>query len=211
MADGAALLGVADLGLIGSSRGAFTDEDMAPFSRAVVAAVRLSGAVLDQIRDHPTKLYFHHYRMINALLDRIALRITNLIQGDGYQALPIPASQIVDWDTQIAHCSHKHAAEAAGLGWIGRSNLLVTPEYGSQVRLVTVLTDMPLEAGKPIENGCGQCLACIAPCPADAIAERVGDFNHMVCYEQLKEFQRKKYVGQFICGICVRACPGSRK
>jgi len=50
------------------------------------------------------------------LLDQIGLKLTGLLQRNGYRALPIPASQIVDWDTQRAHVSHKRVAELAGLG-----------------------------------------------------------------------------------------------
>jgi len=43
----------------------------------------------------------------------------------------------------------------AGLGWIGRNNLLVNEELGSQFRLASVLTNMPLKIDKPVKNGCG--------------------------------------------------------
>ena len=41
--------------------------------------------------------------------------------------------------------SAKHAAEAAGLGTIGRHSLLITPEFGSMVWLSVILTEMQLE------------------------------------------------------------------
>ena len=70
--------------------------------------------------------------------------MTSAIQDLGYQAIPIAASQIVDWKTQKAYLSHKHVARAAGLGWIGRNNLLVNEQFGSRIRLVTILTEIPL-------------------------------------------------------------------
>ena len=51
---------------------------------------------------------------------------------------------MVDWQGQRGHISHKHIAVAAGLGWIGRNNLLVHPRHGGRLRLNTVLTDMEL-------------------------------------------------------------------
>ncbi len=197
VSEGASLFGVADLSEI---------ETPASFPYAVSAAVRLSKAILDDIDEHPTKIYFHHYRMVNGLLDRIALKLTLHIQEQGYQALPVPASQIIDWENQKGHLSHKAVAELAGLGWIGRNNLLVTPEFGSQVRLVTVLTDMSLTPGKPVEKNCGECSACVDVCPAGAIKMERADFDHISCYNQLKDFRSKGYVGQFVCGICVKAC-----
>ncbi len=205
---GAALVGVADLTQPEPIAPVDGEEIAGSFPRAVSIAVRLSRAVLEGIVDHPTKLYFQHYRAVNMMLDQMGLKLAGLIQQAGYDALPIPASQITDWESQKGHVSHKEIAVRAGLGWIGRSNLLVTPEYGSQVRLGTILTDMPLETGTPLERDCGECTACAAVCPAAAIKETPAGFDHLACFEMLKEFQKKKYAGQYICGVCVKACPG---
>ncbi|MEO0087241.1 MAG: 4Fe-4S double cluster binding domain-containing protein, partial [candidate division WOR-3 bacterium] len=55
---------------------------------------------------------------------------------------------------------------------------------------------------------CGDCYACINICPAGAIKEKKEDFDHLKCFEKLKEFQKKGYVGQYICGLCVKVCKG---
>lgn len=182
----------------------------ARFDRAVSLGKALSGAVLDDIRDRPTALYFHHYRQTNAFLDRGAFILADRIKKRGFAALPIAASQIVDWENQRAHVSHKHVGRAAGLGWWGRNNLLVNPDLGSRFRLVTVLTDMPLEPDAPLERDCGACYDCVAACPAKAIKETREDFDHRACYETLKDFRKKGYTPQFICGICVRDCRGPK-
>jgi epoxyqueuosine reductase len=180
------------------------------FTRAVSLGKGLSDAVLDDIRDHPTSVYFHHYRQMNFFLDRGALLVADHIQKKGFRSLAVAASQIVDWDRQRAHLSHKHVGRAAGLGWFGRNNLLVNPDLGSRYRLVTVLTDMPLEPDRPLESDCGTCHACVAACPARAIRETREEFDHLACYETLKEFRKKRYTTQFICGICVRDCRGPK-
>jgi epoxyqueuosine reductase QueG len=176
------------------------------FDNAIVLGVRLSVSVLQEIEDHPTKLYFHHYRTLNAFLDQAALRLTNFIQDRGYEALAIPASQILNWENQTSHLSHKKIGVLAGLGWIGRNNLLVNKRLGSQFRLVTILTSMPLEAGKPTKDSCAPCKRCLAVCPAGAIKEKPEDFDHQKCFALLQEFQKKKLVDQYVCGICVKAC-----
>ena len=172
---------------------------------------RLIDSVLEDIKDRPTPLYFHHYRQLNFFLDRAAFLISSFIQEQGFQALLIPASQIIDWEKQKAHLSHKKVGSLAGLGFIGRNNLLVNPEFGAKFRLVTVLTDMPLEADKPLEVDCGKCRSCLKPCPAQAIGERREDFDHWACFEKLKEFKNKGLVGQHICGVCVKACSGIQR
>ena len=182
------------------------------FGFALSLGRRLLDPVIEDIKDRPTPLYFHHYRQMNFFLDRVAFLISSLIQEKGFQALPIPASQTVDWKNQRGHLSHKKIGRLAGLGWIGRNNLLVNHELGSRFRLVTVLTDMPLEADKPLKRDCGECRKCIAACPVEAIKERKEDFDHWTCFEKLSEFHKLPNIGQHICGICVKACSGfSRK
>ncbi len=178
------------------------------FNSAVSLGIPLSFSILSTIEETPTKIYFHHYRIANALLDQIAFKLANFIQAKGFKALPIPASQIVDWQKQTAHLSHKKIGQLAGLGWIGRNNLLVNEKFGAKFRLVTILTDMPLKTDKPLNQDCGSCRACITACPVSAIKEKKEDFDHKKCFEKLKEFQKSGLVGQYICGICVKVCNG---
>ncbi len=206
---GISLFGVAELNQVN------TDEFLLPrdtFQRlpfAISLAVRVAPETLATITDRPTPLYEHHYRQLNFALDRIALELVWRLLQLGYTGLAIPASQIVDWENQRAHLSHKRIAIAAGIGFLGRNNLLVTPEFGAQVRLVTVLTDLPLDPGAPLKQDCGNCYRCLAVCPAKAIKENPAEFDHRACLEKLKEFQRQRFVNQFICGLCVRACAPS--
>lgn len=178
--------------------------------KAVCLGLRLSSAVLEDIVDVPTRLYFHHYRVINAALDHAALKIANYIQKKGFWALPVAASQIVDWEKQKAHLSHKQLGVLSGLGWIGRNNLLVNQNLGSQFRLVSILTDMPLEADKPLKKDCQECRLCVKMCPAQAIKESPAEFEYLKCFEKLKEFQKRRLVDQYICGVCVSVCRKSK-
>jgi epoxyqueuosine reductase QueG len=180
------------------------------FDRAICLAKQLLDPVIEDIEDRPTLLYFHHYRQLNFFLDRGAFLLSSRIQDRGFQALPIPASQIIDWDKQKSHVSHKMTGRLAGLGWIGRNNLLVNPRLGSRHRLVTILTDMPLEPNEALDKDCGKCTTCLDTCPAQAIKESVEDFDHWACFDKLKEFRRQGVVGQHICGVCVKACKGPK-
>ena len=207
---GGSLFGVADL------RSFKKDDILLPFSLidhlsfGISVGFHLSDAVLEEIENHPTPLYFHHYQRVNILLDTIGLIVTSAIQDLGYRAMPIPASQIVDWKTQRGHLSHKHVARAAGLGWIGRNNLLVNEQFGSRIRLVTILTDIPLGIDSPSLKDCGDCRRCLSVCPAGAIKERQEDFDHLRCYEQLRTFAKTLHFSHNICGVCVKACRGPR-
>ncbi len=207
---GADLFGVADIGGI-KNEIMLSGAGMKKANRAVCLAVRLSQGILQEIKDAPNRLYFYHYKTANAFLDQLAFKIAGFIQKKGFLAMPIPASQIVDWKLQRAHLSHKKIGHLAGLGWIGRNNLLVNKKLGSQFRLATILTDMPLKINKPTKDSCASCRLCVQLCPAGAIKSNPADFDHIKCFEKLKEFQKQRLVDQYICGVCVNACRGSLK
>lgn len=105
------------------------------------------------------------------------------------------------------------AAEAAGLGGLGLSGLLVTKEFGPRVRLGAVTTNLPLtaDAGKPfrVDRFCRTCGRCADRCPAAAIppyGERKKDgpfgIDHERCFRQWRRFGTD-------CGLCLEACPFS--
>jgi epoxyqueuosine reductase QueG len=205
---GITLFGVAALGSVKLDLLDLPPDTVEKFPLAISLGLKLSNAIIEGIIDQPTRLYFHHYRQANNVLDSVSFKIASLIEAKGYHALPIAASQVIDWQNQRGHLSHKKVAVDAGLGWLGRNNLLVTSQFGSRVRLVTILTDLPLLPDTPLIEGCGNCRACLSICPAGAIKERQEDFDHRRCYEQLKYFKEKVNLGHFICGICVKACKG---
>ena len=205
--EGATLFGVADIEPL-KDRFLLSKSEMQGLTRGISVALSLSRSVLDGIVNRPTLLYKWHYRQANNVLDRIAFRLTQGIVEKGFRALPIPASQVVDWETQKGHVSHRSIAEAAGLGWRGRNNLVVNSRYGAGIRLVTVLTDMPLIPDRPADQSCGRCSSCVSVCPADALGQSAAEYDLRKCYEHLKEFAKLKGIGQHICGICIKACPG---
>jgi epoxyqueuosine reductase QueG len=69
---------------------------------------------------------------------------------------------------------------------------------------------MPLKADKPVTDNCKNCRLCVSACPAGAIKERAEEFDHIRCFEKLKEFQKQRLVDQYVCGVCVNACKGVR-
>ena len=203
-----AAFGVADLTALSEQKPDVLSDVGDGFTRAVVIGVRLQDAVLQGVNDRPTPLYFHLYRQANYELDRTAFDAAGLLQAAGCRAIAIPASQVIARNPMRGHLSHKLLGWAAGIGWIGRSSLLVHPRFGARMRYVSVLTDAPLEAGRPAEDQCGECRKCAAACPAGAIHQSFRDFDLNKCYEKLCEFARMPGIGQHICGVCVKACTG---
>jgi len=205
--EGISLFGVADI--TGIKDTFLLDEHIsAKTDKAVSIGYNLSALALETVADAPTQIYYFHYQRANILLDNVALKLAAFVQRNGFNALPVPASQLLDWEKQLGLLSHREVARLAGHGWYGKNNLLVNERYGSQVRYATILTDMPLETDSENKGSCGTCGACIGVCPAKAIGEN--SFNLEACALKLKEFTKIQKIGQMICGVCVKACHGKK-
>lgn len=204
--EGMSLFGVADITSIKQYFNIEPPYILNTLQFGISIGYRLSDNIIEGLIDGPTKIYSMHYRRINTLLDLTALKITAYIQQKGFCALPIPASQIIDWQKEIGHLSHKMVARYAGLGWIGRNNLLINSLFGSKVRYATILTNLPLTADSPIDGNCKGCAECINVCPVGAIKESADDFDYGACSMQLKRYSGMPGIGQGICGLCVKIC-----
>ncbi|BCN29172.1 epoxyqueuosine reductase [Anaeromicropila herbilytica] len=108
-------------------------------------------------------------------VDQLAEWTANFIVAKGYKAYAQSERNLsngfFDVDTKTTPLPHKKIAMLAGLGWIGKSNLLITQEYGSALCMCSVLTNAPLRTeNKPIiESMCGECNICKNICPAKVI------------------------------------------
>jgi len=191
-----------------------------PFTKAVSVAVHLDKAVVESIEGAPTPLYAQHYRAVNATLNRLTTQLVNWITAQGSSAYAIPASQIVDESNLLGSISHKAVARLAGIGWQGKSLLIVSPQYGPRIRLATILTDIPLSCDKPVKNRCGTWDECTKACPASAIknirtedryANREDALHFSRCVEQTRRFKARLGIEAQICGVCIRACPFGRR
>ena len=218
-AQGANFFGVADLSPARSAILAQGGPVIASFPRAISVGIALLHPVVDQLPRHTERAvamsYKHHcYDVVNQRLDHITYRLSGTLQLEGHKAWPVPASQTVDDDRLLGVFSNKMAAHLAGLGWIGKSCLLVTPEVGPRVRWATVLTDAPLSAtGGPTSERCGECQECVNVCPAHAFTgqpfhaseRREARFAVHKCHTYFD--QMKETTGVPVCGMCLYVCP----
>lgn len=195
-------------------------EELKKYPYAITIARKLATAVTDTIQGAPTMIYFQHYRMTNTKLDLIALDAISFIEKQGFLALPIAASQSTpdEKEEYKGVFPHKTGAVKSGLGFIGKSGVLITEEYGSFVRLATVLTDMPLEpSGEVHYSKCGACTICRDACPGHAITgeeyvpghPRKEIFDAKKCSDHMKTY---KHIGRgAVCGICMSVCPYNKR
>lgn len=111
-------------------------------------------------------------------------------------------------------------AARAGLGWIGRSGMLIHPERGTYTLISQLLIDLPLaeESAEPVRDHCGSCRRCIDACPTGAIVgDRVVDGRRCVSYLTIElkgaiPRDLREGVGDnlFGCDICQAVCPWNR-
>ncbi|AFM41406.1 hypothetical protein Desaci_2458 [Desulfosporosinus acidiphilus SJ4] len=217
---GADLVGIADLRRV-SGIPTEPKDLLEKYTSAVVIAIAVSPDVFEQIKNEPTPLYVHHYQAVNILLDNITLRLQNELLQEGFRALAIPASLTVDKVNWMGHISHKAMAKAAGLGWQGKSLLLVTPKYGPRVRLATILTNAQLDQDPVQPNRCGKCNRCQLACPAAAIKgiswddhpqSREEALHFSRCVEKLtNDFAKRPEIDKNICGVCISVCPWGKR
>jgi len=88
----------------------------------------------------------------------------------------------------IGDVSLRHAAVAAGLGRIGRHNLVIHPEMGTRVVFTALITDLELVSDPPAqENLCTECDLCVKSCPAGALDEP-GKTDAMKCLKKSQPY-----------------------
>ncbi|SFM72260.1 4Fe-4S double cluster binding domain-containing protein [Methanolobus profundi] len=198
-------------------------EELSAYPYAISIGIRLMDPIVDKIthRNERSALlnYKHHaYDVINSRLDMTTSILSSHIQDNSYSALPIPASKRIDDERICAQFSHKLAAHMSGLGWIGKSCLLITPDNGPRVRWATILTDAPLQpTGSSMENRCGTCNKCVNICPVNAFTgrnfveseSREMRYDAKKCEEHFKEMENSGQIP--VCGLCVYVCPHGKK
>lgn len=211
-AAGATVVGFADLAPL-------DEATRQGFPRAISFAMPLTPSIVAGITEGPTEAYAAEYARLNALLTQISQELATFIEARGWRAQARPATG--DWSvaTLRAPFQHKTAATLAGLGWIGKCALLVTPDFGPAVRWATVLTDAPLKTGMPIvESRCGDCTACVEVCPGKACTgqnwrqgmPREAFWDPKTCMAGMQKISMARLGRSGICGMCIASCPFTR-
>ena len=187
----------------------------------VSVAVALPKDILLSIANGPSRGYFDAYHFINAKLDAIVTAGAEYLREKGYRAHAQTRANVKEHDGYRSDLPHKTLATRAGLGWIGKSALLVTNEFGPAVRISSLLTDAPLFAAQPIDRSkCGSCTACVDHCPGKAISGKLWDvtmdrevfFNAADCRKTARALSKSLLNEEItLCGKCIEICPYTRR
>jgi epoxyqueuosine reductase QueG len=198
------------------------------FSYGISLGRKLETEIVDKIKAGPTMEYYFHYRKINEELAIKSGNICSELNDHKIETINIPPTvstaelDTIYFQTLRTDLSHKMVATRAGLGWIGKTDLLITKKFGPGLRLTSILLKDPVKPeSKPIDiSRCGSCNICVDICPAKAANGKMWDitierevfFDASKCRNQCAEFGRTRLsMDVRVCGMCVAACPIGRE
>lgn len=176
-----------------------------PYRYAISIAVTMEREAMLTVPEEPSRL-----AVMDAYIDvgRIAIRLAQQIRAIGWDAR---AETNNEGDSSVV--VHVPVAIDAGLGQLGKHGSMITKDYGSNVRLATVLTNLTLTPDNPADIGvddfCASCQICTTNCPPHAIF----DTKQMVRGIERWHVNFDTCVPYFSanggCGICIEVCPWS--
>ncbi len=210
-AHGAVLCGAADM----------SEYSMEGLGTGVSVAVPVPAHVVEDLKTAPTLEYRDTYQRLNRQLDEIVTAGADFLKDRGFRAWACTLERMKKDENWCVPIPHKTFAARAGLGWIGKSCLLVTPEYGSAVRISSLLTGAPLPPDRPVtESRCGGCTQCVDSCPGQALQgvlwsagmPREALLNKEACKEaQLRRMEEATGLHVDLCGRCFAVCPYTQR
>jgi len=194
----------------------------------IVIGKKLNDKIIDSISAGPNLDYYNLYNETNKNLSELQNKISKNLRSSNVTNIVIePTStdeQLDDeyYKTLKADFSHKMAATRAGIGWIGKTDLLISEKFGPRLRLATILVDYPpgLSSSPVNESKCGDCKLCVERCPAQAAngiswninIDRNDFYDPFKCREKCREISWKNMKKRVsLCGICVSICPAGKR
>lgn len=209
LAMGADVCGFGGLERFEAAPAGFRPQDLFADCRSVVAV----GIALPKgmLRVTPRLLYGHFNSEAPHYVDRIVFEAAKLIEREcGGLCVPVPSDAPYEyWDaasmTGKGLLSMRHAAAACGLGQIGKSGLLLNPEFGNRLILGALLTNVDFASDDVCRNVCiPGCRRCQEACPAGAIS--AAGVEQRKC--RANAFgQTARGFATVDCNACRAACP----
>lgn len=107
-------------------------------------------------------------------------------------------------------------AAIAGVGWIGKSTMLLAPGVGPWLLMAVVATTLDLQPGTSLRKSCGSCVRCVVACPTGALGDAGGNVDSRLCisYQTIENrgsipSQLRSRMGSWVfgCDACLESCP----
>ncbi len=154
--------------------------------------------------------YSHTAHLLYSKLDNIGLELCKAIQENGNHAVLVPSDvPYLYWDNANRHgmgiLSLRHAGWLAGLGFLGRNNLLINPGLGNMVYIGAILADYEIEPDPIIENiKCPpKCRVCLDSCPQKALDGTT--VNQKLC-RAFSGLHHERGFDIYACNMCRKVC-----
>ena len=186
------------------------------YETGISVGVALPKNVILDLRKAPTVEYYEVYHSLNARLNKIVSAGEDFLKEKGFDAYAQTTDRVKISEEKISPIPHKTVATRAGIGWIGKNCLLVTPQFGSAIRLSSILTNAPLIYSRAINDSeCGQCKICVKECPAQALygslwnasIKRDKILDYRKCYKkQMEIMEENTGIVTDLCGKCFAVC-----
>jgi len=147
--------------------------------------------------------YADEYNRLNIVLNDVCSQLASVLEGVPLRATSELGKKVrsVEEYYPFAKISHRVVAEHAGIGARGKSELIVTKQNGSAVRLNSFITQRALDRDKKVEDLCGNCKACLDSCHILLKKEQLPNYRQQ-CMQKINALNLRYSV----CGICLRAC-----
>lgn len=187
------------------------DKQNRQLPHAIVFALPLTAAYIKEVSDTPNYVQARvednfnfdddEYLQTEHKAGEIADELSLFINRKGYKAISqsdeaLLAEGLFNFETKESVLPHKTIALLSGSGWIGKNNLLITPEYGAAQCLGTVLTDAPLETvlHTPLSPKCGNCNICIKICEKKILNGKIWNTT----------LSRDEIIDVYKCNTCIK-------
>ena len=180
---------------------------------ALVFAVPYSEIL--KIEDYKEERFEELIKEARSCADKITDEVVTLLKRQDIKHYVAPAAQSSE-EKLVAPFSYKFAGVNAGLGWIGKNDVLITEQYGPRIRLTAILLDYDLPLGISVKKSrCpAKCTMCVDACPHNAITGKLWDIHkkrdELIDYNlcnQKRSLYIKKLGRKHACGLCMVSCP----
>lgn len=208
LALGANLCGFAGIERFAQAPQGFHPLDIYPDCKSVVVVARAMPKGLAKVP--PRLIYGHGNELCKQAVDACVQQLALYIETLGAIAVPLPSDGPYDvWDadtlTGKGILSMKHAAVLAGVGFMGKSTLLIHERYGTLLTLGVILTDLPLPSDPLAPSRCiPGCHRCIDACPSGALGGPT--VNQQRCREHTYGTNSRGF-SVVNCSACRTVCP----